>query len=207
MVSVVSFFKQNNFYAQNFQASYLQVMEIFENLEQLSQTLVQKYVNNTSSSNINQQSVSEQENAPNNSNTNSNQSSNKESNLPNLKQAQQKLQQNHQDSNKNNNNTKTSNNDTEATKKIAKNIVLTPEEELRLEAARKEEKKEKRKRKKKNKQKKLEDEQVVIQQKSQKTITEKTEFIDESSGDDADMNRLKKVFKAVKAPTNQTSFC
>lgn len=35
VVSVVSFFKQNNFYAQNFQASYLQIMEIFENLEQL----------------------------------------------------------------------------------------------------------------------------------------------------------------------------
>lgn len=51
VVSVVSFFKQNNFYAQNFQASYLQIMEIFENLEQLSQTLVQKYVNNSSTTN------------------------------------------------------------------------------------------------------------------------------------------------------------
>ena len=212
VVSVVSFFKQNNFYAQNFQASYLQVMEIFENLEQLSQTLVQKYVNNTSTSNINQQSVSEQENVPNNSNTNSNQSSNKESNLSNLKQAQQKLQQNHQDSNKNHNNTKSSNTVPEATKKVTKNIVLTPEEELRLEAARKEEKKEKRKRKKKLKKEKLEeDEEVVIQPriqpKKQKPITEKTAFVDESSGDDADMNRLKKVFKAVKAPINQTSFC
>ena len=36
VVSVVSFFKQNNFYAQKFQASYIQIMEIFEILEQLS---------------------------------------------------------------------------------------------------------------------------------------------------------------------------
>ena len=51
VVSVVSFFKQNNFYAQNFQASYIQIMEIFENLEQLSQNLVNKYVTNNISQN------------------------------------------------------------------------------------------------------------------------------------------------------------
>lgn len=207
VVSVVSFFKQNNFYAQNFQASYLQVMEIFENLEQLSQTLVQKYVNNTCSSNINQQSVNDQENAINNSNTNNKQSSNKESNISNLKHAQEKLQDN-QDSNKNLSNLKSNNIDNEVIKKTPKNNILAAEGELGYEESKLEEKREKRKRKKKNRKKKeLEEEQVETQAKNVKVKAEKVKYVDQSSGDDADMKQLNKIFKTQKSPAAKINFC
>lgn len=94
VVSVVSFFKQNNFYAQNFQASYLQIMEIFENLEQLSQTLVSKYVNNSSTNN--EQNL-EQETTNNNNNTNYNNNNNNQNTSNTQKQLQQQqLQQQQQ---------------------------------------------------------------------------------------------------------------
>lgn len=203
VVSVVSFFKQNNFYAQNFQASYQQIMEIFENLEQLSQTLVQKYVNNNTS----QQHGGNEETYINGSNNNSHHQENGKHEDPILEK-QQNLNNNHTNRNHNKNQQKEPIFKKQGNYTVSTNNPASMEEDPNKEPKQRaclnglqaEEEKEKTKKKRNKKKKKKKPKDKVDGDKAINNAV----YLEESSFED--LTQLKKMFNGKEMESKLVVF-